>query len=41
MEIIAANHIMFSVVYPKITAVKMYITILDLEEAVSTSCVMY
>lgn len=41
MEIIAVNHIMFSVVYPKITAVKIHITILDFEEAVSNSCGIY
>lgn len=37
MEIISANHIMFRVVYPKITAVK----ILDFEEAISNSCGTY
>lgn len=38
MEITAANHIMFSAVYPKIMAVKIDITMLDFEEAVSNSC---
>jgi len=40
MEIIAANHIMLSVVYPKITAAKIRITVLDFEEAVS-SCLSF
>lgn len=41
MEITATNHIMFIIVYPKITIVKVYVTILDFEEAVSNSCMYW
>lgn len=41
MEITATNHIMFIIFYPKITIVKVYIIILDSEEAVSNSCMYW